>query len=121
MVKEIFIKSLCILLVVLVISVSCTKTEQTDPLSYARIVNLDRSLLYDQIATEFSSYPWNREEEPRMFMIYCEAIVESRNKLPSFLKYPYFKSLNKKGVYYFSLRYRNFRVQYAGWLLIYKK
>jgi len=104
MVKEIFIKSLCILLVVLVISVSCTKTEQTDPLSYARIVNLDRSLLYDQIATEFSSYPWDREEDPRMFMIYCEAIVESKNKLPFFLKHPSLPTYKSEFVHgYFNL------------------
>lgn len=88
MVKEIFIKFLGILFVVFVISVSCTKTEQIEPLSYARIVSLDRSLLYDQIAAEFSSYPWDREEDPRMFMIYCKAIVESKSKLPSFLKHP---------------------------------
>lgn len=88
MIRHLFIKGVCISLIILLISSSCIKKEQTEPLSHARIKSLYNSLLFEQIVSDYSAYPWHREENPEMFMIYCESLVESGKNLPSFLKTP---------------------------------
>lgn len=87
--KVFFLKNKFVLLIIaLVIAISCTKKDKTEDSDYIRITSLARSFSYEQIVTEFSSYPWNREKDPSMLMVYCKAIVETGNILPASVKSP---------------------------------
>lgn len=86
MIKFHFYKTTCIVLgIVFLISANCSKKPQAES-NYNRISSLARSLSYNQILTEFNTYPWDREKDPSMLMIYCEALVESGKSFPSSLE-----------------------------------
>ena len=87
MTKKYFYKIIGLLIVItLVISISCKKKYQTEDRNYHRMSHLARTFSYKQILKEFSDYPWSQEKDPEMLMLYCEALVESREGFPSFLK-----------------------------------
>ena len=60
------------------------KKEKAEDSDYNRITSLARSFMYEQIVTEFITYPWDREKDPSILMVYCEALVESGKSFPSF-------------------------------------
>jgi predicted Zn-dependent protease len=89
MIKAYVYKSTTIILgVTFLISVSCSNKPQVEGLNYNRISSLARSFSYNQILTEFNTYPWDREKDPSILMIYCEALVEGGKELPYSLKSP---------------------------------
>lgn len=76
------------LLAMVIVTVSCTSKENVGKLDHDKIISLARSFSYKQIVNKFRAYPWYRENDPEMFMIYCEALVETDKSFPSFLKQP---------------------------------
>lgn len=89
MLKRNIYKNVGILFILLLVAtVLWVSRERKADTVYNRITSLARSFSYGQILTEFSAYPWDREKDPAVLMVYCEALVEGGKSIPSFLKSP---------------------------------
>lgn|SRR3990172_38982 len=62
--------------------VSCESNLQHD-IDYSRAASLARTLSYEKIVSGLKFHDWNKEQDPALLMVYCEALVEMRHKLPS--------------------------------------
>jgi len=86
MIKRVKIALLITYMLVAVLLLGC-RPGSADTLNRT-VYDLANSLMYDTLLTELANHNWDTESDPRIIMIYCDALVETNKPLPGSMLLP---------------------------------